>query len=98
MNHAPFPGFGGWTGGVSSLATPQAQQAMFDFFAFLTRCVVDTGCVLACMSACGLFGTVVMISHDTISASQSQLLGRDYHGRCLCVADAQPTVFDFFAF
>lgn len=37
VNRAPYPAFGGWTGGVSSRAPPEAQKAAFQFFAYITR-------------------------------------------------------------
>ncbi|MBW4436742.1 MAG: extracellular solute-binding protein [Pleurocapsa minor GSE-CHR-MK-17-07R] len=36
VNYAPFSAFGGWSGGVSAAADPVAQQATFDFFAYVS--------------------------------------------------------------
>lgn len=36
INYAPFAAFGGWSGGVSAAADPVAQQATFDFFAYVS--------------------------------------------------------------
>lgn len=36
VNHAPYAAFGGWSGGISAAADPLVQQAVFDYFAFVS--------------------------------------------------------------
>jgi multiple sugar transport system substrate-binding protein len=36
VNHAPYAAFGGWSGGISAAADPNVQQAVFDYFAYVS--------------------------------------------------------------
>jgi multiple sugar transport system substrate-binding protein len=37
VNRAPFAAFGGWSGGINASASPEAKNAAYDFFSYMSQ-------------------------------------------------------------